>query len=41
MQVLQGAAFHAIDVEPLAMIDLRFNGIWRLRLPGMALDEES
>ncbi|WP_435405995.1 histidine phosphatase family protein [Pseudomonas siliginis] len=40
MQVLQGAAFHAIDVEPLAMIDLRFNGIWRLRLPGMALDEE-
>ncbi len=41
MQVLQGAAFHAIDIEPLAMIDLRFNGIWRLRLPGMALDEES
>ncbi|WP_189691508.1 phosphoglycerate mutase family protein [Pseudomonas iranensis] len=40
MQVLQGAAFHAIDIEPLAMIDLRFNGIWRLRLPGMALDEE-
>ncbi|OFJ45569.1 phosphoglycerate mutase [Pseudomonas koreensis] len=40
MQVLQGAAFHAIDVEPLAMIDLRFNGIWRLRLPGMPLDEE-
>lgn len=41
IQVLQGAAFHAIDVEPLAMIDLRFNGIWRLRLPGMPLDEES
>ncbi|UVM01569.1 histidine phosphatase family protein [Pseudomonas atacamensis] len=41
MQVLQGAAFHAIDVEPLAIIDLRFNGIWRLRLPGMPLDEES
>ena len=40
MQVLQGAAFHAIDVEPLAMIDLRFNGIWRLRLPGIALEEE-
>ncbi|WP_122692098.1 histidine phosphatase family protein [Pseudomonas viridiflava] len=40
MQVLQGAAFHAIDVEPLGMIDLRFNGIWRLRLPGVALDEE-
>ena len=40
LQVLQGAAFNAIDVEPLGMIDLRFNGIWRLRLPGMALDEE-
>lgn len=40
MQVLQGAAFNAIDIEPLAMIDLRFNGIWRLRLPGMALEEE-
>jgi hypothetical protein len=40
MQVLQGAVFNAIDIEPLAMIDLRFNGIWRLRLPGMALDEE-
>jgi broad specificity phosphatase PhoE len=40
-QVLQGAAFNAIDIEPLAMIDLRFNGIWRLRLPGMALEEES
>nr|WP_249121242.1 histidine phosphatase family protein [Pseudomonas sp. 14A] len=40
MQVLQGAAFHAIDIEPLAMIDLRFNGLWRLRLPGMALEEE-
>ncbi|MED7670938.1 histidine phosphatase family protein [Pseudomonas moraviensis subsp. stanleyae] len=39
MQVLQGAAFNAIDVEPLAMIELRFNGIWRLRLPGMDLEE--
>ncbi|MGF6131415.1 broad specificity phosphatase PhoE [Pseudomonas sp. EB276 TE3739] len=40
MQVLQGAAFNAIDVEPLSVIELRFNGIWRLRLPGMALEEE-
>ncbi|WP_415762974.1 histidine phosphatase family protein [Pseudomonas sp. CP4] len=39
-QVLQSAAFNAIDIEPLATIDLRFNGIWRLRLPGMALEEE-
>jgi len=39
-QVLQGAAFHAIDVEPLSTVELRFNGIWRLRLPGMALGEE-
>lgn len=41
MQVLQGTAFNAIDVEPLSMIELRFNGIWRLRLPGMDLQEES
>ncbi len=39
-QVLQSAAFNAIDIEPLATIDLRFNGMWRLRLPGMALEEE-
>jgi broad specificity phosphatase PhoE len=37
MQVLQGAAFNAIDVEPLSMVELRFNGIWRLRLPGIDL----
>ncbi|MHA3737011.1 histidine phosphatase family protein [Pseudomonas sp. Eth.TT006] len=35
MHVLQGAAFNAIDVEPLAEVELRFNGIWRLRLPGI------
>lgn len=40
MQVLQGVTFNAIDVEPLSMIELRFNGIWRLRLPGTALGEE-
>ncbi|PTT27350.1 histidine phosphatase family protein [Pseudomonas sp. HMWF021] len=34
MQVVQGLAFNAIDVEPLAVVELRFNGIWRLRLPG-------
>lgn len=33
MRVLQcpPQAFHAIDVEPLAAVDLRFNGTWRLR----------
>jgi broad specificity phosphatase PhoE len=35
MHVMQGAAFNAIDVEPLSLIELRFNGIWRLRLPGL------
>ena len=35
MHIVQGAAFNAIDVEPLAAIELRFNGIWRLRLPGI------
>ncbi|MBV4484416.1 histidine phosphatase family protein [Pseudomonas sp. SWRI153] len=35
MQVLEGAALTAIDVEPLSIIELRFNGTWRLRLPGM------
>ncbi|MGF6451462.1 histidine phosphatase family protein [Pseudomonas sp. YL-218 TE3947] len=34
MQVLQGAAFNQIDVEPLSAIELRFNGRWRLRLMG-------
>lgn len=34
MRVLQcpPAAFHAIDIEPLAAVDLRFNGMWRLRV---------
>ncbi|MDR6927597.1 broad specificity phosphatase PhoE [Pseudomonas sp. BE134] len=34
MQVLQGAAFNQIDVEPLSAIELRFTGRWRLRLLG-------
>ncbi|QAX85836.1 phosphoglycerate mutase [Pseudomonas sp. DTU12.3] len=38
MQVVQGAAFNAIDVEPLSVIELRFNGIWRLRLPGIDIE---
>ena len=33
--VLQGSAFNRIDVEPLSAIELRFNGCWRLRLPGI------
>ena len=37
MQVVQGAAFNAMDVEPLSVVELRFNGIWRLRLPGIDL----
>ena len=40
VQVVQGGAFNVIDVEPLSVIELRFNGIWRLRLPGVALEEE-
>lgn len=38
MQVVQGAASNSIDVEPLAAVDLRFNGIWRLRLPGIDME---
>ncbi|WP_460126467.1 histidine phosphatase family protein [Pseudomonas sp. S2_C03] len=37
-QVLQSPAFNHIDVEPLSAIDLRFNGRWRLRLPGADLE---
>lgn len=37
LHVMQGAAFNAIDVEPLSTIELRFNGLWRLRLPGADL----
>ena len=39
--VLQSAAFNVIDVEPLSAIELRFNGRWRLRLPGVDLEEAS
>jgi broad specificity phosphatase PhoE len=38
MHVVQGAAFNAIDVEPLSTVELRFNGVWRLRLPGLGLE---
>ena len=38
MQVLQGEAFNRIDVEPLAAVELRFFGRWRLRLPGIDLE---
>ncbi|WP_448108396.1 histidine phosphatase family protein [Pseudomonas azerbaijanoccidentalis] len=34
--VLRSSAFNLIDVEPLSAIELRFNGCWRLRLPGTA-----
>jgi broad specificity phosphatase PhoE len=37
--VLQSAAFTVIDVEPLSAVELRFNGRWRLRLPGVDLEE--
>lgn len=33
--VLKSPAFNVIDVEPLSAIELRFNGCWRLRLPGI------
>lgn len=38
MQVMQGQAFHSIDVEPLAVVELSFFGRWRLRLPGIDLE---
>ncbi|WHS58538.1 histidine phosphatase family protein [Pseudomonas sp. G2-4] len=28
------AAFNRIDIEPLSVIELRFNGVWRLRAQG-------
>ena len=37
-KVLQSSAFNLIDVEPLSAIELRFNGRWRLRLSGTALE---
>lgn len=30
------AMFHRIDIEPLGLIDLRFNDVWRLRAHGPA-----
>ncbi|MFM9384612.1 histidine phosphatase family protein [Pseudomonas sp. UV AK001] len=38
MQVMQGQAFHSIDVQPLAVVELSFFGRWRLRLPGIDLE---
>ena len=32
--VLQSPAFNLVDVEPLSVLELRFNGRWRLRLTG-------
>ncbi|MFJ4194043.1 histidine phosphatase family protein [Pseudomonas sp. NPDC089534] len=37
-QVVGSQAPHCIDVEPLARVDLRFAGRWRLRLPGIDLE---
>lgn len=37
VQVMQGAGFHDLDVEPLSVLELRFTGRWRLRLPGLDL----
>lgn len=34
IHVMRGSAFHDIDVEPLSMLELRFNGRWRLCLKG-------
>ena len=35
IHVMRGSAFHDIDVEPLSMVELRFTGRWRLRLPSL------
>ncbi|WLH37726.1 histidine phosphatase family protein [Pseudomonas sp. FP2196] len=35
MPMMRGSAFHDIDVEPLSVVELRFTGRWRLRLPGL------
>jgi broad specificity phosphatase PhoE len=37
--VLQGSSFNSIDVEPLSAVELRFQGRWRLRLPGTDPEE--
>lgn len=33
------AAFNRIDVEPLSTVELRFNGAWRLRVPGLEREQ--
>ena len=38
IHVMQGSAFHDIDVEPLSAVELRFTGRWRLRLPGLDIE---
>ncbi|MEG0063488.1 MAG: histidine phosphatase family protein [Pseudomonas sp.] len=38
IQTLRGTAFHDIDVEPLSVVELRFTGRWRLRLPGLDIE---
>ena len=38
IHVMQGSAFHDIDVEPLSVVELRFTGRWRLRLPGLDIE---
>lgn len=35
IHVMGGSAFHDIDVEPLSVVELRFTGRWRLRLPAL------
>jgi broad specificity phosphatase PhoE len=40
-QVLQGGCANLIDVEPLAAVELRFHGRWRLRLPGSDPEDRS
>ncbi|VVN31528.1 hypothetical protein PS662_04906 [Pseudomonas fluorescens] len=37
--VLQSPVSNLIDVEPLGVIELRFNGRWRLRLTGTGREE--
>ncbi|MBN3968129.1 histidine phosphatase family protein [Pseudomonas gregormendelii] len=36
---LQSSAFNQIDVEPLSIVELRFNGRWRFRLTGVGHEE--
>lgn len=38
IRVMRGSAFHDVDVEPLSAVELRFNGRWRLRLPGLDIE---